>query len=220
MGTSVKEEEPLPGCGAKTAPDPLDVQVLDDGTDADEQPEGHDEPPQPGVGLGRAAPVDIVEDGGGGRVHGGAAPVDAGDVGGDVVVAAVAGERAGEVGGPLHDQGPLGQRETKARQSSVSGMGKDYSISSFFFWMSAKELVFLPGCDGVAEAHEEKKPDPVKEEGRDEGREEDEVVPQQRGVRRPASSSSTAGLVAKLRAGQRMRQGEEGDAGDGGVLPG
>ena len=39
-----------------------------------------------------------------------------------------------------------------------------------------------PGRDGVAEAHEEQEADPVEEEGRDEGREEDEVVAEERRV--------------------------------------
>ena len=39
--------------------------------------------------------------------------------------------------------------------------------------------VIIPGCDGVAEAHEEEEPDPVEKEGSDERSEEHEVVAQQ-----------------------------------------
>ena len=63
-----------------------------------------------------------------------------------------------QLGGPLHDEGPLGEGEAEAGEGAV------------------------PGGDGVAEAHEEEEPDPVEEERRQERREEDEVVAQQSGV--------------------------------------
>ena len=46
---SVEEEEAFPGRSAEVPPGALDVEVLDDGPDADEEPEGHDQPPEPGV---------------------------------------------------------------------------------------------------------------------------------------------------------------------------
>lgn len=49
----VKEEQPLPGRVGESRPGPLDVQVLDEGPEADEHAEGHDEPPKPRVVVGR-----------------------------------------------------------------------------------------------------------------------------------------------------------------------
>jgi len=53
-----------------------------------------------------------------------------------------------QLGGSLHDQGPLGEREAEAREGPV------------------------PGCDGVAETHEEQEADPVEEKSCEECGEE------------------------------------------------
>ena len=87
----VEEEQPLPGSATEPPPGPLDVDVLQDGPDADEQAERHDEPPQPGVVLGR----------GGGH--------------------AVVGPHGGrELGATLDDEGPLGEGEAEAGEGAVS----------------------------------------------------------------------------------------------------
>lgn len=58
----------------------------------------------------------------------------------------------------LHYKRPLGQRESKTRESPISG------------------------SDSVTEAHEEKEADPVEEEGGDESSEEDKVIAEQSNI--------------------------------------
>ena len=63
-----------------------------------------------------------------------------------------------QLGGALHDQGPLGEREAEPGEGPV------------------------PRGDRVAEAHQQQEADPVEEEGRQKGGEECKVGPQQSNV--------------------------------------
>ena len=63
-----------------------------------------------------------------------------------------------QLGGPLHDEGPLGEGEAEAGEGAV------------------------PGGDGVAEAHQQQEADPVEEEGGEECGEECEVRAEQRDI--------------------------------------
>ena len=112
----IEEEKPLPSGGWQVPPWPLDLDELGAGPDADQEPEGQHQPPQPGV---------LIPD---------------------------------QLGVPLHDQGPLGEREAEPGKGPV------------------------PRGDRVAETHQQKEANPVKQEGRQEGGEECKVGAQQGNV--------------------------------------